>query len=51
MKNARCFGCGLVIQGRWRNGPPKKCPRCGFAGSKEVLKKIADAKLTREAKP
>lgn len=51
MKTARCYGCGLVMQGRWRNGPPAKCPRCGFAGSKEVLKKIAQTKIKQGLKP
>lgn len=48
MKNARCFGCGLVMLGRWRKGPPEKCPRCGFWKSKELLIKMAQVKKVED---
>lgn len=55
MKIARCMNpdCRLVIPGRWKKGPPKACPRCGFTGSADLAEsqtplKEWDAKLAEK---
>lgn len=47
MKNARCLQCKLIIRGRWKSGPPKCCPACGYSESAKDLKKIAQERIKR----
>lgn len=51
MTKARCLKCGLVINGRWKSGPPKSCPKCGYDKSEQDIKAMVKAQIERMKKP
>lgn len=44
MTTARCLKCGFAVRGRFKSGPPKTCPVCGFNGSANVMRKMVELK-------